>query len=313
MQAIRIHGYGDSSVLRCEEAPEPVLRQDDVLVRVHAAGINPADCQFRRGDYAAFAPLRFPAILGWDVAGWVERVGPESRGFSVGDAVFAMCDMSRDGAYAESVAINSSHVALAPRSMSLGHAAGVPLAALTAWHALFDLGELQRDQTVLVHAAAGGVGQFAVQLARHAGAQVIATASPGNHEFVRSLGADRCIDYHDARALESLRDVDVVIDGAGGETRERSWDALRPGGAMIAVAMPPADPAEAARRGLRAATAVVVPNGARLREIASLIDAGKLRVSIDSEFPLADVAAAHARSESRHAHGKILLRVGDAR
>ena len=309
MRAIRIHEYGDTSVLRCEEVREPALLPDDVLVRVHAAGVNPADCQFRRGDYRTVAPLPMPAILGWDVAGTVERFGPQAIGLQVGELVFAMCEMGRDGAYAEFVAIRATHVAPAPKSLPLTAAAGVPLAALTAWQALFDLGQLASDQSVLIHAAAGGVGLFAVQLAHLAGARVTATARPDNHELLHSLGAARCVDYRDSEWASTLSDFDVVIDGAGGATRDRSWGVLRDGGLLIAIAMPPADPGEAANRGRRAATAQVVPNGARLREIGAMIDAGRLKVIVDSEYPLAEVAAAHLRSESRRARGKILLNV----
>lgn len=309
MKAVRIHDYGDRTVLRCENTPEPALQATDVLVRVHTAAVNPADCQFRRGDYRQFAPLRFPAILGWDVAGTVDRLGTEATGFRIGDPVYAMGDMTRDGAYAEYVAVHCAHVAPAPSSMTLEQAAAVPLAALTAWQSLFDLGQLQFGQSVLVTAAAGGVGQFAVQLARNAGANVIAVASPANHEFLRSLGAHACVDYtHDGWA-SSLRGLDLVLDGAAGATREACWPTLRPGGLLVAIAMPPVSDAGGAVFGCRGATAQVVPNGQRLRRITELIDAGKLTVAIDSVFPLEDCAAAHARSESRHARGKVLLAV----
>jgi len=309
MQAIRIHDYGDPGVLRCENAPEPTLLPRDVLIRVHGAGVNPADCQFRRGDYRAIAPLPMPAILGWDVAGTVAEVGPEAQGFRIGDPVFALCQMGRDGAYAEFVAVQDAFVAPAPASLALIDAAAVPLAALTAWQALFDLGQLRAGQSVLIHAGAGGVGSFAIQLARNAGVHVTATARSENHALLHSLGAESCIDYRDPRWAEALRDFDVVLDGAAGDARARSWGVLREGGLLVAIAMPPADPAEAAQHGRRAATAQVVPDGTRLREIAAMIDAGRLRVVIDSRYPLAQVAAAHARSESRQARGKIVLAV----
>jgi NADPH:quinone reductase-like Zn-dependent oxidoreductase len=312
MRAIRIHEYGDASVLRCEDAREPALLPNDVLIRVHAAAVNPADCQFRRGDYRTIAPLAMPAILGWDVSGTVERLGLEVTGFRIGEPVFAMCEMGRDGAYAEFVAVRAMHVAPAPRSLPLKTAAAVPLAALTAWQALFDLGQLTAGQSVLMLGAAGGVGLFAVQLAQLAGARVTATARPENHELLRSLGAERCVDYREANWNSSLRGFDLVLDGVGGTTREEAWDALREGGMLVAIAMPPADTAEAANRRCRGATAQVVPNGARLREIRAMIDAGKLKVLIDSEYPLANVEAAHRRSESRQARGKILLNVASS-
>lgn len=309
MKAVRIQDYGDRSVLRCENAPEPVLHSGDVLVRVHTAAVNPADWQFRRGDFRQFVPLEFPAILGWDVAGTVERLGPDATGFRVGDPVYAMCDMSRPGAYAELIAVHHTHVAPAPRNIALEHAAAVPLAALTAWQSLFDLGQLQLGQSVLVTAAAGGVGQFAVQLARNAGARVVAVASPANHAFLRSLGADECVDYAREGWADALRGFDLVLEGAGGHTRSAAWSTLRAGGLLVAIAMPPVSDADGAPHGCRGATAQVVPNGERLRRVTELIDAGRLTVAVDSVFPLEDCAAAHERSESRHARGKVLLAV----
>lgn len=309
MKAVRIHDYGDRSVLRCENAPEPTPQPADLRIRVHTAAVNPADWQFRRGDFRQFVPLRFPAILGWDVAGTVESVDPEARGFRVGDPVYAMCDISRDGAYAELVAVHYAHVAPAPRAIPLEHAAAVPLAALTAWQSLFDLGQLQLGQSVLVTAAAGSVGQFAVQLARNAGARVVAVASPANHDFLRSLGAHECVDYARDGWADALRGFDLVLEGAGGHTRSAAWSTLRAGGLLVAIAMPPVIDADGAPHGCRGATAQVVPNGERLRRITELLDAGKLKVTVDSVFPLEDCAAAHERSESRHARGKVLLAV----
>lgn len=307
MKAIRIHEYGDRSVLRYEDAPVPAVQERDVLVRVRAAGVNPADWQFRRGDYRQYAPLRFPAILGWDVSGTVERLGVEATGFQPGEAVYAMCDMMRDGAYAEFVAVDCRHLAPAPRTLSLEESAAVPLAALTAWQSLYDIGQLQSAQSVLVGAAAGMVGQFAVQLARNCGARVVAVARTVHHEYLRAIGADDCVDYTRPAWSESLHDFDLVLDGAGGDTREASWGTLRPGGMLVAIAMPPADVERAAAQGYRAATARVMPDGERLRKITAFIDEGCLSVEVESVFRLEDAAEAHARSESRRACGKVLL------
>lgn len=306
MKAVRFHAYGDADVLRHEDAPLPVPNDGDVLIKVHAAGINPADVQFRRGDYQAFAPLPLPFIPGWDVAGSI--VG-SAGGFQAGDPVFAMADMSRHGAYAEYIAVRATDVAHAPARLPLEHAACVPLAALTAWCALFDIAQLQAGQSVLVHAGAGGVGQFAIQLARRAGARVIATASAINHELLRRLGADEVIDYRSADFAAGLKNLDVVLDTAGGQTRERSWPVLRSGGILVAIAMPPPNAAVAQGHGVRTAMATVLPNGERLTEIARLIDTGELDVVIDSEFTLPQAADAHRRIEQGHARGKIILRV----
>jgi NADPH:quinone reductase-like Zn-dependent oxidoreductase len=311
MKAVRIHEYGDVSVLRYENAPLPEVQVDDILIQVHSAGVNPADCQFRQGYYKDFAPRPLPFILGWDVAGTVASIGKQVQRFRPGDAVFAMADMSRNGAYAEYIAVRGDEVAHAPKSIPPQQAAGVPLAALTAWSGLFDHGRLAAGQSVLIHAGAGGVGLLAVQLAHRAGARVVTTASTANHELLRQLGADQCIDYRDGDFAAAVRDVDLVLDTVGGETRERSWAVLRKGGTMVGIAMPPPDEARARKHGVTAAMVAVVPNGARLADIGALIDAGELKIVIDREFPLAETAAAHLRSQKRHARGKIVIRVTD--
>jgi NADPH:quinone reductase-like Zn-dependent oxidoreductase len=309
MKAVRIHTYGDVSVLRYENAPLPEIQADEVLIQVHSAGVNPADWQFRQGYYQEFAPRPLPFILGWDVAGTVEAVGAEVTRFQPGEAVFSMADMSRNGAYAEYIAVRASHVALAPNSIPPEQAAAVPLAALTAWSGLFDHGRLEAGQSVLIHAGAGGVGLFAVQFARRAGARVVTTASPANHELLRQLGADQCIDYRGSDLAAAVKDVDLVFDAVGGETRERSWAVLRKDGTMVGVAMPPPDEERARQQGVKTAMVMVVPNGVRLADIGVLIDAGELKIVIDREFPLAEIAAAHLHSQQRHARGKIVIRV----
>lgn len=308
MKAVRFHEYGDADVLRYEDAPLPLINADDVLIKVHSSGVNPADWKFRAGWYAQFVPRNLPFILGSDVAGIIEQVGAEVRDFKVGDQVFAMTDMARNGTYAEYVAVRASEVAPAPCSIPLEQAAGLPLATLTAWLALHDLGQLNAGQRVLIHAAAGGVGSMAVQLAKHAGAYVIATASATNLAFVQSLGADQVIDYrsHDFSTL--VHGVDMVLDTIGGETQKKSWPVLRKNGVLVGLAMP-LDAAAAASHAVRCIPAYVVPHGARLREIARLVDVGLLRTTIAREFGLADAAAAHVFSETGRARGKIILRV----
>ena len=308
MKAVRVYEYGDVGVLRHEEVSRPAIAPGEVLVRVRAAGVNPADCQIRAGHYRNVLPLPLPFIPGWDLAGTVETVGADVTRWRPGDRVFAMADMSRDGAYAQFIAIAATSLAPAPSTVPLAHAAGAPLALLTAWQSLFEEGALERGRRVLVHAAAGGVGQFTVQLARHAGAHVLATASPGNAERVRALGAEEVLDYR-GDELRRVRDIDLIIDAAGGETRERSWNLLRPGGRLVAVAMPPPDPVVAARHGVECRMVAVRPDGARLEQLAPLFQSGALRVAIERELPLREAAAAHALSETRHVRGKIILRV----
>jgi len=308
MKAVRFHRYGGPEVLQYEDAPLPEVAADDVLIRVHAAGVNPADWKFRAGWYAAHVPRPLPFIPGSDVAGIVERVGSGVTGFRPGDAVFAMADMNRNGAYADYVAVRAADVAAAPRGLPLEQAAGVPLAALTAWLALFDVGGLVAGQTVLVHAGAGGVGSFAVQLARHAGARVIATASAASLALVEALGAHQVIDYRAQDFTDAVHGVDLVLDTVGGPTQAAFWSVLRQGGMLVGVALPP-DADAAARHRVRAAPAWVTPHGPRLVEIARLLEAGVLKVNVAREFALADAAAAHAFSETGRARGKIILRV----
>ncbi len=309
MKAVRFHAYGDASELRCEEVPVPIPGDGEVLIKVHSAGVNPADTQFRRGDYKDFVALELPFIPGWDVSGTVEALGPEVSSFQRGDAVFAMADMSRPGAYAEYAVVRASDLAPAPASLPPEQAAGVPLAALTAWSALFDHAPVTAGQTVLVHAGAGGVGLFAIQLACRAGARVVATASAASHDLLQKFGTHTSIDYRSTDFAAGLADIDLVLDTVGGETRARSWPVLRSGGMLAAIAMPPPDPAIAQSYGVRTAMVAVTPNGERLRQIAALIDAGELKVVIDREFALAEASAAHRYIEGRHARGKVILRV----
>jgi NADPH:quinone reductase-like Zn-dependent oxidoreductase len=308
MKAVRIHEYGGPEVLRYEEAPRPQLAEGDVLVRVHAAGVNPVDWKIREGYLRERLRYELPLVLGWDVSGVVAEVGPGVRDLAVGDEVYARPDITRDGAYADYVAVRASELARKPHSVGHTEAAGVPLAAITAWHALFETAHLAAGQSVLVHAAAGGVGIFAVQFARWRGARVIGTASAGNHALVRELGADAVIDYRTTRFEDAVREVDVVLDTVGGETQERSWGVLKKGGLLVSTVRPPSE--EAARaHGARPAYIFIGPNAGWLTEIARLIDAGRVRPVIGEVLPLAEARRAHELSQSGHARGKIILRV----
>ena len=307
MKAVLIHQYGGSDVLQYEEIPVPEIAPDEVLIRVHSAGVNPIDWKVRKGLRKGMASDRLPMILGWDVSGIIESVGALVSRFKKGDKVFSRPDASRNGAYAEYIAVRSDEVSHAPTTIPLEQAAGVPLAALTAWMALFTEGKLACGQQVLVHAASGGVGSFAVQLAKLAGAKVIGTSSSLNLDLVLSLGADEAVDYRSSE-FDALRDLDLVIDTVGGDTLAASYGMLKKGGSIITIAGKP-DEEMASRLGVTSRHALVSSNGARLQEIAGLIDQRKLRVIIDREFMLSDVRAAHVLSESGHARGKIILRV----
>src|SRR6267378_6001878 len=226
MKAIRIHNYGGPEVLKYEDAPRPEPQAGEVLVRVHAAGVNPIDWKVREGYVKDFWPHKFPLILGWDLSGVVEEIGagPAAAGrFKKGDEVYSVPDVLRDGAYAEYVVVQESELALKPKSLHHVHAAAVPLAALTAWQALFDAGQLVSGQRILIHGGSGGVGHVAVQLAKWKGGHVFGTATTKNQELLRELGVDEPIDYTKQKFEDVARDVDLVLDLIGGETQERSW------------------------------------------------------------------------------------------
>lgn len=314
MKAVRIHEYGGPEVLRYEDAPVPEPGEGDVLVRVRAAGVNPVDWKVRQGWLREKIRYALPMIPGWDAAGTVERLGPGATGFTVGEEVFTRPDIARNGAYAGWITVRATELARKPRSVDFVHAAAVPLAALTAWQALFDApepytsAEIEKGATVLVHAGAGGVGTFAVQLARWRGARVIATASAANAPFLRDLGADEVIDYRAARFEDVVHGADAVFDTIGGETQERSWKVLKPGGVLVSIASPPSQE-EARKHGARAAYVFVQPDATQLGEIGALVDAGVVRPVVSEVLPLSDARRAHELSQTGHVRGKIVLRV----
>lgn len=311
MKAVRIHAYGGPEMLHYEEnIPRPALRSDDLLIRVRAAAVNPVDWKIREGWLQGFLHHILPLTLGWDVSGEVVEVGPEAHGFTVGDEVYARPDIERDGTYAEYIAVKASEVALNPVTLDPVQAAAVPLTALTAWQALVDAAQLQAGQTVLIHAAAGGVGSLAVQLAKARGARVIATASAVNIGLVTQLGADQFIDYTQTRFEEAAKDVDVVLDTIGGDTQERSWQTLRPGGILVSVVSPPSETV-AAERGVRSVFVFIHPSGEQLTAIAQLIDEGRIKPLIHTVLPLNEVRQAHVISQGGHARGKIVLRIAN--
>ena len=309
MKAVRVHRYGGPEELVYEDAPRPVAGEGEVLVRVNAAGVNPVDWKTRAGrGVAELWGYRLPVILGWDVSGVVEAVGSGVDRFAVGDEVFGMVRFPMEGAaYAEYVAAPANELVRKPAAIDHVAAAAVPLAALTAWQALFEAGELAAGRTVLIHAAAGGVGHLAVQLAKARGARVIGTASAANQEFVRDLGVDLAVDYRTTRFEEVARDVDVVLESISDEVQERSFGVLRPGGVLVSLG--PVLEAAAAARGVRARAILVRPEAGHLAEIARLIEVGGVRPAVEAVVPLAAARRAHERSERGRTRGKIVLRV----
>lgn len=310
MKAVRIHAYGGPEVLHHEEVPMPSPASDDILIRIRAAAVNPVDWKIREGYLQGFLNHKLPLILGWDVSGEVVEVGSEVAGFKVGDEVYARPDIERDGAYAEYIAVKASEAARKPATLDHIHAAAVPLTALTAWQALVETAQLQAGQTVLIHAAAGGVGSLAVQLAKAKGARVIATASAVNIGLVAELGADQFIDYTKTRFEDVAKDVDVVFDTIGDDTQERSWQVLKPGGILVSVVSPPPE-TTATARGVRSAFVFIQPSGQQLTAIARLIDKGQMKPILHTVLPLAEARQAHTISQGGHARGKIVLRVAN--
>jgi NADPH:quinone reductase-like Zn-dependent oxidoreductase len=308
MKAVCIYSYGGPGVLSYEDAPRPHPGDGEVLVRVHAAGINPVDWKIREGHLKEMLHHTLPLILGWDVSGVVETAGPGLTRLKVGDEVFSRPDIARDGAYAEFIVMKESDVALKPKTIDHLHAAALPLAGLTAWQTLFDAAGLAAGQRVLIHAAAGGVGHLAVQLAKWKGAHVVGTAAAKNHEFLRKLGVDQVVDYNTERFEDVVQPVDVVLDTIGGDTQERSWKVLKRGGILVSIASPPTAEAAAAH-GVRQAFVFTQPNAGQLAEIAKLADAEKLKAIVETILPLSDATRGQELSERGHTQGKIVLRV----
>ena len=304
MRVIHMYRYGGPEQLKLEEKARPELSSGEVLLRVHAAGVNGIDWKIRQGLLKEFQPVTFPYTPGIEVAGVVEEVGPGVTTFEIGQAVMGQV---ASGGYAEYVTVPVEALALKPETLRFAEAAAVPVGATTAWRTLFDHGGLTAGQRVLIQGAAGGVGLFAVQLAKWKGAQVIGTTSTANLDFVRSLGADMVVDYTTTPVESVVQDVDLVLDGVGGETLSSSLAALRRGGTLISIAgLPSQEQAQA--RGVRA---MMSRGGASapLETFRRLIDEGHLKVTAGKTFPLSEVQQAHEYSQSGHGRGRIVLRV----
>ena len=308
MKAVRMHAYGGPEVLHYEEAPRPEPGPGEVLVRVHAAAVNPVDWKIREGYFKDLLPHALPLVPGWDLSGEVEAAGQGAARWKPGDAVCSRPDIARDGAYAEYVVIRETEAARKPRALDHVHAAALPLAGLTAWQALFDSAGLASGQRVLVHGASGGVGTLAVQLAKWKGAEVIATASEGNLSFLRALGADEAIDYRAVPFEEAVKDVDVVFDTIGGDTQQRSWKVLKPGGILVSIVSPPS-PELALEHGVREDFVFVEPDGEELAQLVELVDEGRLKTVLEAALPLTEARRAQELSRSGHTRGKLVLKL----
>jgi NADPH:quinone reductase-like Zn-dependent oxidoreductase len=310
MKAIRMHTQGGPELLAYEDAPKPSLQPGDALVRVIATSITKTELTWDETYRDCDGLPRIPTIPGHEFAGIVDAA-PEAAGVRVGDAVYALSSFCRNGSAAEFIAIRGADLAPKPHSLNFEQAAAVPLAGLTAWQALFDHAQIEKGQRVLIHGGAGGVGTYAVQLARWKGAEVIVTAAAKDHNFLRELGASKLIDYTHERFEERVKDVDVVLDSIGGEVQERSWSVLRRGGILIGIVSPvPAE--KPISLGVRGAFFIVEPNRTQLIELGHLIDKGILRVIVGAMLPLARAREAFEQGLAGHMRGKIVLQVAAA-
>ncbi|GHO50560.1 NADP-dependent oxidoreductase [Ktedonospora formicarum] len=308
MQAIRVHSYGGPEQLKFEWIERPQPQTGEVFVRVYAAGVNPLDWKIRQGLMQEYMPKAFPYIPGVEVAGVIEAIGPGVSGFAPGQAVFGGTER---GAYAEYITVNASLLATKPETLTFAEAATIKGGAMVAWRALFEHGELQAGQHLLIQGAAGGVGVLAVQLAKWKGAHVIATTSTANLAFVRSLGADQVVDYTTTPITQVIKEVDMVFDAVGGKTLQEDLAVLKPGGRLISIATPP--PMEqAAERGVQAMFSrgeSSLPLETLLPQLVRLIEKGHLKVTVGKIFALSEVQKAHELSQSGHGRGRIVLQI----
>jgi NADPH:quinone reductase-like Zn-dependent oxidoreductase len=307
MKAIVVHENGGPEVLKYEDAPQPQPKEDEVLIRTMAAGVNPVDAYIRAGR---FGKGSLPFIPGMDVAGVVEKVGVNVTKFKAGDPVYAYLSFQEQGGYAEFTTAKESETALKPKNISFEQAAAVPLAATTAWQALIDAAGLKAGQTVLIHGGSGGVGHFAIQIAKARGAKVIATASTPNQELLKQLGVDQPIDYTKTKFEEVVKDVDIVLEATRSDSMARSYGVVKKGGFVVSITGEP-DRAQLEQHGLRGESIMAHPDGHVLDELTKLIEAKKLNVIVSQTFPLRDAVKAHQQIETHHTRGKIVLKVAD--
>jgi NADPH:quinone reductase-like Zn-dependent oxidoreductase len=310
MKAVVVHEYGGPEALKYEDVPRPEPKEDQILVRIVAAGVNPVDAAIRSGKYAKFFGTTLPFIPGFDIAGVVEKIGAKITKFKAGDPIYAMIDLKDGGGYAEYTGATQDGAAPKPRSLDYVEAAAVPGVALTAWQALVDTAKLTAGKTVLIHGGSGGVGTFAIQIAKARGAKVIATASTRNQDLLKQLGADVAVDYTNQKFEDVAKDVDVVLDSVGEDTLARSYGVVKKDGFIVSIVARP-DQAELEKRGIQGAFISVQPNAAELAEIGKLIDEKKIKVIVSQTFPLSEAAKAQEQVATGHTRGKIVLKVAD--
>lgn len=315
MKAVTIDDFCDVEGMHFTDLPTPQPAANEVQIQIAYTAVNPVDWKIREGWLKKMMPHEFPLIPGWDAAGTITAVGKEVRSFTVGDEVYAYCRKPtvQWGTYAEYVCFDAEHVALKPKKFNFAQAAAIPLVGLTAWQSLFDAAKLQKGETVLIHAGAGGVGSLAIEFAKYAEATVFTTASKKNHDYVKKLGADFAIDYHAEDFVEALKaqepnGVDVVFDCAGYETLDHSFDVVKTGGRLISI-VNFIDQEKCEKYGIHGEFVLVRPDGEQLKKIAELIDQGIVTAPHIEEMPLTDFAKALEKNREGHTKGKIVLRV----
>ena len=310
MKAVVIHAYGGPEVLKLEDVPRPEPKDDEILIRVVAASVNPVDVAIRKGYLAELIGDKLPLIPGMDAAGVVEKTGAKISKFKAGDSVYAFFTLASEGGYAQFVVAKESEAAPKPKVLTYAQAAAVPAAASTAWQVLVDTAKLSAGQTVLIHGGSGGVGHFAIQIAKARGAKVIATASTANQDFLKQMGADQTVDYTKAKFEDVAKDVDVVLDTVGEDTLKRSYGVLKKGGIIVSIVGEP-DQAALDAYGIRGVTFRSTPKASVLEELTRLIDAKKTTPIVSQVLPLAEVAKAQGQIATHHTRGKIVLQVAD--
>ncbi|CDQ18731.1 NADP-dependent oxidoreductase [Halobacillus karajensis] len=310
MKAVVIEQYGDKHQLKEKELDQPVPDENQVVVELHATSINPIDWKLREGYLKEMLDFDFPIILGWDAAGVIKEVGTAVEKFKVGDRVFARPETTRFGTYAEYTTVDEHLLAYLPENVSFEEAAAVPLAGLTAWQCLVDFAEIQEGDRVLVHAGSGGVGHYAIQIAKQKGAYVATTASGKNKEWVENLGVDRFINYKEEDFTEVLSDYDIVLDTLGGEIQEKSFKVLKEGGRLPSIVQPPEE-SLTEKYGVKADFIWLEPSGEKLSKLATMMQEGDLVSVVGHRFDLTEegLKEAHALSESHHAKGKIIIKI----
>jgi NADPH:quinone reductase-like Zn-dependent oxidoreductase len=310
MKAVVVNEYGGAEVLKYQDAPRPEAKNDEILVRVMAAAVNPVDTYVRQGMFAKRGLDNRSMIIGSDIAGVVEKAGAGIKKFKTGDAVYCYLSVTRGGGYAEFATAKESESALKPRNIDFVEAAAVPLASTTAWQALVDTAKIDKGQTVLIHGGSGGVGSFAIQIAKARGARVIATASAEHQTLLKQLGVDQAIDYTTTKFEDVVKDVDLVLNCVRADALGRSYGVVKKGGIIVSITDEP-DQNECAKHGIRGTRLGAHPDSKVLEELTKLIETRKMTPIVSQTFPLAEASKAHQQIETHHTLGKIVLKVAE--